>query len=237
MVSSLTGSTVGRVLVIDGDAREAKGIARHLVASGHSVRIAGSLAEGRDYLATHPADLVIMDLALTHGKNGTGWVGLHSVPVIIIADPEREDDIVQSLVRGASDFVARPISGNDLVTRTRLLLRRAQSSRQSSMPPPSYRDNYLAINVMDRRVMVDGRLVQLTPTEQGLLGHFLTNVGRVLTYDELLQEVWGPDYRGYPDYVRIYVWRLRNKVEKNPKDPQYILTEHGIGYRFEAATQ
>jgi two-component system KDP operon response regulator KdpE len=82
---------------------------------------------------------------------------------------------------------------------------------------------------------VQGDLVKLTPTEYRLLGYLVQNTGRVLTYEQLLEEVWGKEYVNYVDYVRIYIWRLRKKIEKDHRQPEYILTEHGIGYRFEKA--
>ena len=88
----------------------------------------------------------------------------------------------------------------------------------------------------DRRVVVQGRLVKLTRTEYRLLGYLLENAGRVATYEEVLEAVWGKERVDYVDYVRIYVWRLRKKIEKDHRQPQYLLTEHGIGYRFEKAS-
>ena len=121
------------------------------------------------------------------------------------------------------------------MTRARILLRRA-SHRPSRQAPAVYGDDYLAVNLADRRIMVQGRLVQLTPTEYRLLAYLLENAGRVLTYEQLLEAVWGRDRVDYVDYVRIYIWRLRKKIERDPRQPQYILTEHGTGYRFEKAT-
>jgi two-component system KDP operon response regulator KdpE len=109
-----------------------------------------------------------------------------------------------------------------------------------SLPPTlrqkedvSYSDEYLTFNPVDRRVMIDGELVKLTPTEYNLLALLIKNSGRVLPYRSLLEQVWGWEYIDDVDYLRVYIWHLRRKLEPDPKNPRYVLTEHGVGYRFE----
>lgn len=112
--------------------------------------------------------------------------------------------------------------------------------RRTAVPAPRepsavYSDDYLTMNLAERRVIVQGKEVRLTQRECRLLTILVKNAGRVLTYEQLLAEVWGREHLSHPDYVRIYIWRLRRKIEKDPQRPRYILTEHGIGYRFEKA--
>ena len=154
--------------------------------------------------------------------------------MLLLGTPGREEDIVQGLEQGGDDYLTKPFGIEELVTRSRVLLRRAPAAAPTR-EPGTYADEYLTVNIPHRRVMVEGSLVQLTPTEYRLLEYLLENAGRVVAYEQLLQRVWGKDYLDYVDYVRIYVWRLRKKIEKDHKQPRYILTEHGIGYRFETA--
>jgi two-component system KDP operon response regulator KdpE len=112
--------------------------------------------------------------------------------------------------------------------------------RRTAVPAPwepsaAYSDDYLTVNLADRRVIVQGKEVRLTQRECRLLALLVKNAGRVLTYEQLLAEVWGREHLSHSDYVRIYIWRLRQKIEKDPRRPRYILTEHGVGYRFEKA--
>jgi len=142
-----------------------------------------------------------------------------------------EDDRVHGLELGADDYVTKPFSPRELVSRVRAVLRRAEAV--SSGPHELIEvDGRLKIDFGRREVWVDGSLVKLRPTEYRLLYHLVQNAGWVLTYDQLLSKVWGYEYRDEPHYVRLYINYLRQKLEKDPANPQYILTERGVGYRF-----
>lgn len=113
--------------------------------------------------------------------------------------------------------------------------------RRAALPPlgeeaTTYADDYLTMDLRERRVTVDGELIKLTPTEYRLLAYLVQNAGRSLTSRQILENVWGWEYQDNVDYVRVYVWHLRQKLEEDPKDPQYIQTETGVGYRFEGAS-
>jgi two-component system KDP operon response regulator KdpE len=142
-----------------------------------------------------------------------------------------ERDVARGLELGADDYVAKPFSQMVLTARIKAVLRRAE------LPPPAPRqsiqvDDRLCIDFERREVMVDGQKVQLRPTEYRLLYHLASNPGTVLSHETLLSRVWGPEYRDASHYLRLYVNYLRQKLEQDPSNPKYILTERGVGYRF-----
>jgi DNA-binding response OmpR family regulator len=131
------------------------------------------------------------------------------------------------------DYVTKPFSPKVLLARARAALRKGAVA---SVPeqPTLYQDGYLTVDLARHRVSVDGEPIQLTATEYRLLAYLLENAGRVLTYRQILESVWGWEYRDCVDYVHVYVCRLRHKLEQNPSSPVYFLTERGVGYRFES---
>jgi len=142
-----------------------------------------------------------------------------------------EDDRVRGLEWGADDYVTKPFSPRELVSRVRAVLRRIEST-EGSAPSVIDVDERLKLDFKRREVWVDGNLVQLRPTEYRLLYHLVQNAGWVLTHEQILTKVWGYEYRDEPHYVRLYVNYLRKKIEDDPANPKYILTERGVGYRF-----
>jgi two-component system KDP operon response regulator KdpE len=225
------------IVVIDSDVTLLDQIDDALRQRGYTVYTAYEAQEGLGQVATLSPDLAIIDSELAAAEGGGGFQRLREmieIPVMIMAKRGTEEEIVLGLNQGVDDYLTKPFAMEELVTRVRVLLRRA-ALRAERDAPNTYVDDYLAINLDDRRVMVEGELVQLTPTEYRLLSTLLTNAGRALSYAELLEKVWGREYTGYVDYARIYTWRLRKKIERDPQHPDYILTEHGVGYRFEAA--
>jgi two-component system KDP operon response regulator KdpE len=154
-----------------------------------------------------------------------------SVPVIMLTAKGEEEDRVRGLELGADDYVTKPFSPRELVSRVRAVIRRSDSAGLTTREVIDV-DGRLRIDFGRREVWVDGELVKLRPTEYRLLYHLVQNAGWVMTYDQLLTKVWGYEYRDEPHYVRLYINYLRQKLEKDPADPQYILTERGVGYRF-----
>ncbi len=154
-----------------------------------------------------------------------------SVPVIMLTAKGEEDDRIRGLELGADDYITKPFSPRELVSRVRAVLRRTETAGSSTHGLIEV-DDRLKLDFDRREVWVDGELVQLRPTEYRLLYHLVQNAGWVVTHDQLLAKVWGYAYRDEPHYVRLYINYLRKKLEKDPSDPQYILTERGIGYRF-----
>jgi len=153
------------------------------------------------------------------------------VPVIMLTAKGEEDDRVKGLEYGADDYVTKPFSPRELVSRVRAVLRRTESSGAVSKDLIVV-DERLRMDFGRREVWVDGEKVQLRPTEYRLLYHLVQNAGWVITYEQILSKVWGYEYRDEPHYVRLYVNYLRQKLEVDPSNPKYILTERGVGYRF-----
>lgn len=179
-------------------------------------------------------DLILLDLRLPRvdGFEALRQIRKTSrVPVVIITARGDEMDKVRGLETGADDYVTKPFSHMELLARVKAVLRRAE------MPPigvdgASYDDGYLAVDYARHQVLVRGEAVYLTPTEYNLLHHLAKNAGYVVPHRILLAKVWGHEYEEETDYLRVYVRRLREKVERSPDSPEYILTERGIGYKF-----
>jgi len=155
-----------------------------------------------------------------------------TVPVIMLTAKGEEDDRVRGLELGADDYVTKPFSPRELVSRVRAVLRRTDQASGQAPNEVIRVDERLQIDFSRREVWVEGQLVKLRPTEYRLLYHLVQNAGWVMTYDQLLSKVWGYEYRDEPHYVRLYINYLRQKLEEDPANPKYILTERGVGYRF-----
>jgi len=154
-----------------------------------------------------------------------------STPVIMLTAKGEEEDRVRGLELGADDYITKPFSPRELVSRVRAVLRRTELA--TSAPHGIIQvDERLKIDFDRREVWVENKQVQLRPTEYRLLYHLVQNAGWVSTHDQLLAKVWGYEYRDEPHYVRLYINYLRKKLEEDPANPKYILTERGIGYRF-----
>ncbi|MBI4493267.1 MAG: response regulator transcription factor [Chloroflexi bacterium] len=181
-------------------------------------------------------DLMLLDLGLPRldGFQVLREVRVGSaVPVIIITARGEELDKVRGLELGADDYVTKPFSHLELLARVKAVLRRVD------MPPPglssstSYYDGYLSIDYQSHQVKVAGAPVSLTPIEYNLLYHLVRNAGQVVPHRILLAKVWGHEYEDETDYLRVYLRRLREKLERDPDNPEYLLTERGLGYRFQ----
>lgn len=222
------------ILVVDDEERMVRFVRLNLEHDGFKVSEAYRGMEAIDKVRTLLPDLVILDVML---PDIDGFEVLRiiretsSIPVIMLTAKGEEDDRVRGLELGADDYITKPFSPRELVSRVRAVLRRVE------MATPGVHgvlevDNRLKIDFGRREVWVDDKLVQLRPTEYRLLYHLVQNAGWVLTHDQILTKVWGYEYRDEPHYVRLYINYLRQKIEKDPANPQYILTERGVGYRF-----
>ena len=222
------------ILVVDDEERMARFIHLNLEHDGFRVVEAYKGLQAIQALRDSLPDLVLLDVMLPDldGFEVLKMIReVSSVPVIMLTAKGEEDDRVHGLELGADDYVTKPFSPRELVSRVRAVLRRAEAV--SSGPHELIEvDERLKIDFGRREVWVDGSLVKLRPTEYRLLYHLVQNAGWVLTYDQLLSKVWGYEYRDEPHYVRLYINYLRQKLEKDPANPQYILTERGVGYRF-----
>jgi DNA-binding response OmpR family regulator len=222
------------ILVVDDEERMARFVHLNLEHDGFRVIEAYRGLQAIQALRDSLPDLVLLDVML---PDMDGFEVLKmirevsSIPVIMLTAKGEEDDRVHGLELGADDYVTKPFSPRELVSRVRAVLRRAESV--SSGPHELIEvDERLRIDFGRREIWIDGNQVKLRPTEYRLLYHLVQNAGWVLTYDQLLSKVWGYEYRDEPHYVRLYINYLRQKLEKDPSTPKYILTERGVGYRF-----
>ena len=220
-----------RILVIDDEPQILRALSVNLRARGYEVDLAATGEEGLDLAATNPPDLVLVDLALP-GIDGIevirGLRGWTTVPIITLSVREGEKDKVAALDAGADDYVTKPFGMDELLARLRASLRRSQPAPDE--PVIATRD--FTVNLATTSVTKEGEVVHLTPTEWSILNVLVRNPGRLVTQRYLLQQVWGPNYAKETNYLRVYVAGLRRKLEPEPSQPQYLLTEAGMGYRF-----
>jgi Response regulators consisting of a CheY-like receiver domain and a winged-helix DNA-binding domain len=223
-----------RILVVDDEKGLVKLIRLNLEHDGFEVFEANNGAQAMDRLRAVLPDLVLLDVMM---PDLDGFQVLRmirevgSTPVIMLTAKGEENDKVRGLELGADDYVTKPFSPRELTSRIRAVLRRGSFSDQTDTGKIDV-DGRLQIDFDRHEVWVDGELVQLRPTEYRLLYHLVKNAGWVLTHDQILSKVWGYEYEDEPHYVRLYINYLRKKIEKDPANPRYILTERGVGYRF-----
>jgi DNA-binding response OmpR family regulator len=223
-----------RVLIVDDEPRMVRFIRLNLEHDGFDVVEAPSGMEALNQLRTALPDIILLDVML---PDLDGFETLRmirefsAVPIIMVTAKGDEDDRVRGLERGADDYITKPFSPRELVSRIRAVLRRNETPRAIPHQPVVV-DDRLTIDFDRREVRVEGKLVPLRPTEFRMLFHLIQNAGHVVTHDQLLAKVWGYEYREETHYLRLYVNYLRQKLEKDPVHPKYILTERGVGYRF-----
>ncbi|HOE34786.1 MAG: response regulator transcription factor [Chloroflexi bacterium] len=227
-------SKKNRILVVDDEKGLVKLIRLNLEHDGFEVFEANNGAQAMDRLRAVLPDLVLLDVMM---PDLDGFQVLRMIrevgntPVIMLTAKGEENDKVRGLELGADDYVTKPFSPRELTSRIRAVLRRGSFSDQTDTGKIDV-DGRLQIDFDRHEVWVDGELVQLRPTEYRLLYHLVKNAGWVLTHDQILSKVWGYEYEDEPHYVRLYINYLRKKIEKDPANPRYILTERGVGYRF-----
>jgi two-component system KDP operon response regulator KdpE len=222
------------ILVVDDEERMSRFIRLNLEHDGFQVLEANRGMQAINLIRERMPDLVLLDVMMPD-LDGFEVLQLiresYQLPVIMLTAKGEEDDKVRGLELGADDYVTKPFSPRELVSRVRAVLRRNDQGATSEDGVIDV-DPHLKIDFGRREVWLDGNLVKLRPTEYRLLYHLVQNAGWVLTYDQILSKVWGYEYRDEPHYVRLYVNYLRQKLEQDPANPQYILTERGVGYRF-----
>jgi len=223
-----------RILVVDDEERMVRFIRLNLEHDGFHVIEAYNGTQAINKIRSSLPDLVLLDVMM---PDLDGFEVLKiirevsSVPVIMLTAKGEEDDRVRGLELGADDYITKPFSPRELVSRVKAVLRRTESTSVTTHGLIEV-DDRLKLDFDRREVWVDGKLVKLRPTEYRLLYHLVQKPGWVMTHDDLLTKVWGYEYRDEPHYVRLYINYLRNKIEKDPANPKYILTERGVGYRF-----
>ena len=222
------------ILVVDDEERMARFIRLNLEHDGFRVVEAYRGLQAVQALRDSIPDVVLLDVMLPD-MDGFEVLRLireiSSVPVIMLTAKGEEDDRVRGLELGADDYVTKPFSPRELVSRVRAVLRRSEAANSGPHEMVEV-DDRLKIDFSRREIWIEGKLVKLRPTEYRLLYHLVQNAGWVMTYDQILSKVWGYEYRDEPHYVRLYINYLRQKLEKDPANPKYILTERGVGYRF-----
>ena len=223
-----------RILVVDDEQRMARFIRLNLEHDGFRVTEAYDGTQAMDRLRTSMPDLILLDVMLPDfdGFEVLRMVRSTSpVPVIMVTAKSEEDERIRGLELGADDYVTKPFSPRELVSRVRAVLRRTEMSSESTHGLIEV-DQHLKLDFDRHEVWLDGRLVNLRPTEYRLLYYLVQNAGWVVSHDQILTNVWGYEYRDQPHYVRLYINYLRQKIEKDPANPIYIITERGLGYRF-----
>jgi two-component system KDP operon response regulator KdpE len=222
------------ILVVDDEARMVRFIQLNLEHDGFQVITAYNGREALEQVRSQLPNLVLLDVMM---PDLDGFEVLErireqsTIPVIMLTAKGEEDDRVRGLELGADDYVTKPFSPRELVSRVRAVLRRTESESSATAGIIQV-DNRLKLDFNRREIWVDDELVQLRPTEYRLLYHLVQNAGWVITHEQLLTKVWGYEYRDEPHYVRLYINYLRKKLEEDPANPKYILTERGVGYRF-----
>lgn len=220
------------ILVIDDEPQIRKLLQINLESNDYKVVLAASAKEGITLAAAHPPDLILLDLSM---PDKDGQIVLRELrewynnPIIVLSVRDTENDIVQALDSGATDYLSKPFRTGELLARIRSVLRRSFSESNDLC---IVSDN-LTIDLGARTVQKGDQLLKLTSTEYNLLILFAKNEGKVLTHQFLLREIWGFAYQNETQYLRVFVGNLRKKIEENPNHPTRIITESGIGYRFQ----
>jgi DNA-binding response OmpR family regulator len=223
------------ILVIDDDTDLLDLLTRVLGQRGAQVHTAASAEEGLRQFDTQRPDLVLLDIMLPETD---GWQVCQQlrqrsdVPIIMLTALGQEQYEIRGLESGADDYVSKPFSTAVLLARVRAALRRGTPAGDAEIPR-IYSDGYLTVDSEGRRVLVRGERVKLSRTEYQLLDCLFQNAGQVITLEQILDQVWGPGTADNVEYVHVYISHLRRKLEKDSKNPEYVLTEHGVGYRFE----
>ena len=223
------------ILVIDDDPEMLRLLEHIFSREGAQVCTAAGGQEGLRQFYNYPPHLVVLDVMM---PDLDGWQvcdrvrQMSDVPIIFLTALNAEAEIIHGLDTGAVDYVTKPFSPHVLVARARAALRQTELA-PGTEKTDTYRDDYLAIDLDTRQVTVRGEPVKLTKTEYRLLAYLVENAGQVLTPQQILEYVWGREYRDSIDYTHVYMWRLRQKLEEDPQNPRYLLTEHGLGYRFQ----
>jgi len=224
---------VSKVLVVDDEPALARALAINLRAHGWEVVTAADGRSALEAAATEHPDVVLLDLGLPD-MDGTevlaGLRGWTKVPIVVLSARQHGEDKVEALDLGADDYVTKPFAMNELLARLRAAVRRSQDSTPTTSVVTV---GDLVIDMARKRVSRDGVDVRLTPTEWSFLELLARNVGRLVTREQVLREVWGPAYEHETHYLRVYAAQLRRKLEADPARPVHLVTSAGLGYTLE----
>ena len=220
------------VLVVDDDPALVRALCINLRARGYEVHAADTGAGALRLAASRPPDAVVLDLGLPDMDGGEVIAGLRGwtdVPILVLSAREQSRQKVAALDAGADDFVVKPFGMDELLARLRAAIRRGRPAPTE----PTITTEDFTIDLAAGRVTAGGRDVRLTPTEWHLLEVLIRHEGKLVPRKQLLQEVWGPAYETETNYLRVYMAQLRRKLERDPAHPQHLITEPGLGYRFD----
>ncbi len=224
------------VLIIDDDRTLVQLISNALRQADYHVLTAYDGQEGLRQMYMNRPDLILLDINM---PTMDGWTvcqrirEVSNVPVMMLTAQSAPEEIVKGLDMGADDYMLKPFEIPVLLARVRANLRRAAAEPTLFRHEVIYDDEYLTVNLEEHRVLLQGEPIRLTPTEFSLLAHLVDASPRVISYRDLLERVWGFEYIDDIDYLRVYIWHLRRKIEPDVKNPTYIVNELGMGYRFE----
>lgn len=219
------------ILIIDDEIQIRKLLEIALDSNGYKTIFAVNGKEGISLAANHQPDLIILDLGL---PDEDGQVVLkrlrewYKKPILILTVKNTEEEIVKALDNGANDYLAKPFRTQELLARIRTALRNLNQDENE----PIIEFGEISIDFTSRIVKLKNEILKLTTTEYNLLSILIKNEGRVLTHQYLLKQVWGNSYSDQTQYLRVFVAQLRKKIEEDPNRPKYIITESGVGYRF-----
>jgi two-component system, OmpR family, KDP operon response regulator KdpE len=224
-------SNGARILVVDDEKQIRRMLNTALTGFGYAIAEASSGREGLNQTAIFHPDLVILDLGLPD-FDGTEVVRRlrewTQIPIIILSVREQEQDKISALDAGADDYITKPFGMGELLARIRVALRHVAKAEDE----PVLTFGELTVDLAHRRVTLKGEELKLTPTEYEILKYLALQAGKVVTHGQLLRAVWGPNHQDETHYLRIYIGQLRRKIEADPSQPNYILTESGVGYRM-----
>jgi two-component system KDP operon response regulator KdpE len=219
------------ILIIDDEVQMRTLLEITLQTYDYTVRQAATAKQGIMMAVNHPPDMILLDLGL---PDEDGHIVLQKLrewytkPIIIISVQSNEENIIKALDMDANDYLIKPFRTGELLARIRSALRNAVSEQNIAV----INCNDLQIDLSQRTVRKNNQLINLTLTEYILFALFVKNEGKVLTHHYLLREVWGPGYINQSQYLRVYIAQLRKKIEDDPNNPEYFITQPGIGYRF-----
>lgn len=225
-----------KVLVVDDEPQIVRALRINLSARGYDVSTAANGQEALQVAAAARPDVVVLDLGLPDIDGATvieGLRGWTSVPIIVLSARTDSGDKVSALDAGADDYVTKPFGMDELLARLRAAVRRASAAAPASDEDAVVVTPSFTVDLSAKKVLKDGSEVHLTPTEWGVLELLVRNRGKLVAQKQLLQEVWGPTYASETHYLRVYLAQLRRKLEPHPSRPRHLLTEAGMGYRFE----
>jgi DNA-binding response OmpR family regulator len=230
-----------KILIVDDEPAQLRLAEQVLVGKGYDIIKAGSGHEAVRMFFEIKPDMVLLDVMMPEID---GWQTCRlireasDVPIIMLTGRRfSEDDVVRGLECGADEYLAKPVGNRELLARVKAAFRRIETtSQRNDRKKVFFTNNYLTVDVAERKVTVKGNKLKLTPREFRLLALLVENADRILTHQQVLESIWGWEYIDDVDYVRIYISHLRQKIEPNPSQPRYILTEPGVGYYFNSAS-